>query len=219
VAASGVADNKESKVPIKSISALVALVFAGSFWVSPGFAQEGEVPRDLDVYYEKDGVDLADYNSIILDTLGLEDARIVAPPWYEGEDGKPQMWGLTNSDAKWLRKSYREIMTEQISGNDGFPVVEDHGEGVLILDIEIVYLMPYARKGENVQTRGFGEMLVQAQFRDGMTGELLAVYEGKQDVGSEYQQNTRLNNENRLRELFEYWGGRVRYIMDKEHGN
>lgn len=110
-------------------------------------------------------------------------------------------------------------MTEEISGNNGFPVVDQPGEGVLILDIEIIYLMPYAERGEKVTTRGFGEMLVQAQLRDGMTGELLAVYEGKQDVGSEYQPNTRLNNENRLRDLFQYWGKRVRGLMDRAHSN
>jgi hypothetical protein len=205
---------------INRLIALAGLILTAglTLFATSALAQSGdELPRDLDVYYEKEGVDLADYNSIILDTLGLEDARIVAPPWYDGEDGQPKMWALTTADAKWLRKSYRETMTDEIQSKGGYPIVEEHGAGVLIIDIQVVYLMPYARKGENVQTRGFGEMLVQAQFRDGMTGELLAIYEGKQDVGSEYQQNTRLNNENRLLDLFQYWGGRVRMIMDKSH--
>lgn len=212
--------HKENKVTIHGQIARSGLILTAGLALiaTAALAQSGdEVPRDLGVYYEKEGVDLADYNSIILDTLGLEDARIVAPPWYEGEDRQPKMWSLTASDAKWLRKSYRETMTDEIQSKGGYPIVEEHGEGVLIIDIEVVYLMPYARKGENVQTRGFGEMLVQAQFRDGMTGELLAIYEGKQDVGSEYQQNTRLNNENRLLDLFQYWGGRVRMLMDKAH--
>jgi hypothetical protein len=173
--------------------------------------------RDLTPYYEKEGVNLADYSSILIDTLGLDDARIVRPPWYEGEEKNPKKWTLSKSDIKWLRQSYRDTMTKEIAGNDGFPVVEEPGDGVLILDIEVIYLMPYAERGEKVTTRGFGEMLVQAQFRDGMTGELLAVYEGKQDVGTEYQQNTRLNNENRLLDLFRYWGKRVRGLMDLAH--
>lgn len=174
------------------------------------------VVRDLDVYYQKEGANLADYDAILIDTLGLDDARIVAPPWIE-EDRSPKKWALTKSDAKWLRKSYREAMQEKIAGNDGFAIVDEPAKGVLMLDIEIIYLMPYARKGDKVTTRGFGEMLVQAQFRDAMTGELLGVYEGKQDVGSEYQQNTRLNNENSLRDLFQYWGERVRQMMDAAH--
>ena len=198
-------------------------MFAGLFAVV-GFsmavnaAEQVDVTvRDLTPYYEKEGVNLADYHSILIDTLGLDDARIVQPPWYDGDEKNPKKWTLSKADIKWLRQSYRETMTEEIAGNDGFPVVDEPGEGVLILDIEVVYLMPYAERGEKVTTRGFGEMLVQAQFRDGMTGELLAIYEGKQDVGSEYQQNTRLNNENRLRDLFKYWGQRVRGLMDQAH--
>lgn len=169
--------------------------------------------RDLTRYYEKEGVDLSQYTSILIDRLGLDDARVMQPPWYEGEDRGPKKWQLTDSDISWLRKSYRETLTAEIE-KGGYPVVDEPGDGVLILDIEIIYLMPYARRGEKVTTRGFGEMLVQAQLRDGMTEELLAIYEGKQNVGSEYQQNTRLNNESSLRELFQYWGSRVRGIMD-----
>ncbi len=169
--------------------------------------------RDLTRYYQKEGVDLSQYTAIMLDRLGVDDARVMPPPWYEGEDNGPQKWQLTDADINWLRKSYRETLTEEISSG-GYPVVDAPGKGVLIVDIEIIYLMPYARRGENVTTRGFGEMLVQAQLRDGMTQELLAVYEGTQNVGSEYQQNSRLNNESSLRELFRYWGSRVRDIMD-----
>ena len=49
---------------------------------------------------------------------------------------------------------------------------------------------------------------------DGATGELLGIFEGTQDVGSEYQQNTRLNAENNLRALFDVWGMRMRKVMD-----
>jgi hypothetical protein len=201
-------------------AALIAGLVAVIGFSSVVYAADEQIDvsvRDLTPYYEKEGINLADYSSILIDTLGLDDARIVRPPWYEGEEKNPKKWTLSKSDIKWLRQSYRDTMTKEIAGNDGFPVVEEPGEGVLILDIEIIYLMPYAERGEKVTTRGFGEMLVQAQFRDGMTGELLAVYEGKQDVGTEYQENTRLNNENRLLDLFRYWGKRVRGLMDRAH--
>ena len=197
--------------------ACLAILLGFPLLAAAGAHSSETMVRDLDVYYEKEGVSLADYDAILIDTLGLDDARIVAPPWIDDEDSGPKKWALTNSDAKWLRKSYREAMQAEISGNDGFAIVDEPAKGVLMLDIEIIYLMPYARKGDKVTTRGFGEMLVQAQFRDAMTGELLGVYEGKQDVGSEYQQNTRLNNENNLRGLFQYWGARVRQMMDEAH--
>jgi hypothetical protein len=201
------------------------VMFAGllavvGFSMAVNAAEQVDVTvRDLTPYYEKEGVNLADYHSILIDTLGLDHARIVQPPWYDGDEKNPKKWTLSNADMKWLRQSYRETMTAEIAGNNGVPVVAEPGEGVLILGIEVVYLMPYAERGEKVTTRGFGEMLVQAQFRDGMTGELLAIFEGKQNVGSEYQQNTRLNNENRLQDLFKYWGQRVRGLMDQAHSD
>jgi hypothetical protein len=201
------------------------VMFAGllavvGFSMAVNAAEQVDVTvRDLTPYYEKEGVNLADYHSILIDTLGLDHARIVQPPWYDGDEKNPKKWTLSNADIKWLRQSYRETMTAEIAGNNGFPVVAEPGEGVLILGIEVVYLMPYAERGEKVTTRGFGEMLVQAQFRNGMTGELLAIFEGKQNVGSEYQQNTRLNNENRLQDLFQYWGQRVRGLMDQAHSD
>jgi hypothetical protein len=170
--------------------------------------------RDLSAYYEKPGVDLSQYTAILLDNLSVDDARVLPPPWYQGADSGLKKWQLTDADLQWLRKSYREAMRAEITGKGGYPIVDEPGKGVLILDVAIISLMPYARKGEEVETRGFGEMLVQAQLRDGMTEELLAVYEGKQEVGSGYQQNTRLNNENSLRELFQVWGMRMRGILD-----
>jgi hypothetical protein len=194
----------------------LGLLLAGSAALADGEG-EGEVisVRDLTPYYEKQGLDLGQYNRILIDTLSVGDARVVPPPWVAAEDRAPEKWQLTQKDIRWLRQSYREVITSRLADADGYTVVEEPGEGVLIFDIEIIALMPYARKGENVEVRGFGELLVQAELRDGATSELLAIYEGWQDVGSEYQQNTRINAESDLRALFNYWGGRLREILDE----
>jgi hypothetical protein len=167
----------------------------------------------LQPYYIKEGVDLSIYTKVLVDNLGVADARVIPPPWYEGED-KPAKWKLTRKDVEWLRKSYRVAMKQELETEGGYPVVTEMATDVLILDAEIITLMPYARKGENVQVRGFGELKVQATLRDGITSELLAIFEGSQDVGTEYQQNTRLNAENNLKALFQVWGARMRKLMD-----
>jgi hypothetical protein len=170
---------------------------------------------NLQPYYIKKGADMSVYSKVMLDRLGVADARVVAPPWYDGEDGSPKRWKLTDKDVEWLRKSYRAAMKDEIETKGGYPVVDEVAADVLILDVEIITLMPYARKGENVQVRGFGELKAQATLRDGMTSELLAIFEGPQDVGTEYQQNSRLNAENNLKALFEVWGARMREVMDE----
>jgi len=200
------------------LAGLVAIVAGGSVTAYAADAADDAGVQNLQPYYRQDGANLGDYNSILLDSLNLQDARVIAPPWVEGKDRSPKKWQLTKADERFLRESYRAAMKEEIETKGGYPLVKEPGEGVLILDMEIVYLMPYARKGDDVTVRGFGEMLVQAQLRDGMTGELLAIYEGKQDVGSEYQQNSRINAETDLRALFAVWGGRMRTVMDAAHG-
>jgi len=168
----------------------------------------------LKSYYIQEDLDLGKYTKVLVADLKVGYARVIAPPWYDDEDKGARKWQLTAKDVKFLRQSYREAMIEALEANDGYPVVEEGGTDVIIIDIEIVTLMPYARKGENVQVRGFGELVAQATIRDGATGELIAIFEGSQNVGSEYQQNTRLNAENDLRNLFDVWGARVRAVLD-----
>lgn len=186
--------------------------------ISQSLAADEEFAANVDnlkPYYVQEGGDLSRYNKVLIDNLGLADARVIAPPWYQDEDQGPTKWQLTKKDIDWLRKSYRAAMKNEIETDGGYPVVTEIADDVLILDMEIITLMPYARKGENVQVRGFGELKVQATLRDGMTSELLAIFEGSQEVGTEYQQNTRLNAENNLTALFEVWGSRLRAAMDE----
>jgi hypothetical protein len=205
----------------QGMAMLASLVLLGGFTSTSGLAATDEFEAtvaDLRPYFRKEGLNLADYDAVLLGTMGLDDARVIPPPWYEGESSSPEKWKLTDGDIRWLRSSYRKAMRDEIEVAGGYPIVDVPAAGVLNLDIEIIALMPYARKGEDVKTRGFGEILVQAQFRDALSGELLAIYEGKQSVGSEYQQNTRLNAENDLRSLFQVWGKRVRLILDDAYG-
>jgi hypothetical protein len=170
--------------------------------------------KNLKPYFIKDDVDLSRYNKVFVDNLKVIDARVIAPPWYDGDNKSPKKWRLTQKDVEFLRNSYRTAMIEQLHAG-GYEVVEViESDDVIILDMEVITLMPYARKGENVQVRGFGELKAQATLRDGLTSNLLAIFEGVQDIGSEYQQNSRLNAENNLKELFDIWGQRMRMVMD-----
>jgi len=202
---------------MKTISRLMLVGLVTLFSVNQAFAASHESIasiKNLKPYYIKKDVNFGVYNKIFLEALQVNYARVIAPPWYEGDDKNPKKWSLTDKDDDFLRKSYRAAMIEALQAGGYTTVEEIDDNDVLSLTMKIVSLMPYARKGENVQVRGFGEMTVQATLRDGRTGELLAIFEGPQDVGSEYQQNTRLNAENSLKELFDIWGQRMRMVMD-----
>jgi len=56
------------------------------------------------------------------------------------------------------------------------------------------------------------------QVRDAQSGTLLGIYEGPQEVGKEYNENTDFARQQNLKLLFESWGARVRNAMDEDHG-
>ena len=174
-----------------------------------------KISKALNQVYEKDGFDIGRYNQVMIDTLGVADARVIPPPWVEGKDRNPKRWQLNSKDIQWLKDNYRAAMKEQIETIGGYPVVTEPSSDALILDVKIVSLTPYAQRSEDVITRGSGEMTIQAELRDSMTGELLAIYEGDQDVGSEYQQNARMNKEHDANKLFSAWGEKLRRMMDE----
>ena len=174
-----------------------------------------KISKALTQVYEKDGLDMGRYDQVMIDTLGVADARVIPPPWVEGKDRNPKRWQLNSKDIQWLKDNYRAAMKEQIETIGGYAVVSEASPEALILDVKIVSLTPYAQRSEDVITRGTGEMTVQAELRDSMTGELLAIYEGDQDVGSEYQQNARMNKEHDANKLFAAWGEKVRLMMDE----
>jgi len=186
-----------------------------TLFLSPAvFAIDADEMNNLDPYYEKPGLDIGEYTSVFIAPLSANDARVVPPPWVTGDEASPKQWKLTKKDIEWLRKSYQEAMRKEIGELGGKRIVDQPGEGTLIVRMELVSLMPFARKGEKAETQGFGVLLAQAQLRDGMTSELLAVYEGTQRIGTEYQQNTRLNAELNLTDLFSVWGARVNKYLN-----
>ncbi len=174
-----------------------------------------KISKALTQVYEKDGFNIGRYNQVMIDTLGVADARVIPPPWVEGKDRNPKRWQLNTKDIQWLKDNYRAAMKEQIETVGGYAVVSEPSPDAIILDVKIVSLTPYAQRSEDVITRGTGEMTIQAELRDSMTGELLAIYEGDQDVGSEYQQNARINKEHDANRLFAAWGEKVRLMMDE----
>jgi len=91
-------------------------------------------------------------------------------------------------------------------------------EGSLELTVRIVSFMPYAQREDKVITKGSGEMRISATLRDGQDGQLLAIYEGPQEVGSDYNENTDFTREKNLKKLFDSWGRRVRLALDEDHG-
>jgi membrane peptidoglycan carboxypeptidase len=194
----------------------VAVLGVGGM-VTGAFADElAEFAAPLKVEYERPpGVDFSQYDRLIINDLDVNDTKIVPPPWTEGQTFK---WDISERNVGALQQEFLESMEDQISGNGGYPIVTEHEEGSLELTVRIISFMPYAERKEKVITKGSGEMRISAVLRDGQTGQLLAIYEGPQEVGSEYNENTDFTRGKNLKKLFDSWGRRVRLALDEDHG-
>ena len=175
-------------------------------------AQDRPAESPLKVEYIRADIDYSQYDKLMLDDVDVSNTRIISPPWRETE---PYDWKITPESTAALQAAFRAAMTEQVSGNDGHPLVEKSGPGVMEMRIRIISFMPYADRNEKVTTRGSGEMQIQVALRDATTNELIAMYEGTQEVGQNYQVNSDLTRQKNLQELFNVWGQRVRAFLDR----
>lgn len=174
-----------------------------------------EFAAPLKAEYERPGVDYAAYDKLLINDLDVADTKILPPPWLEGQ---PFKWKISERNLGALQKEFRDSMTEQIAGNGGYEIVTEPARGAVELTLTIVSFMPYAERKEKVITKGSGEMHISVQVRDALSGMLLGIYEGPQEVGKDYNENTDFARAQNLKKLFNSWGARVRNAMDEDHG-
>jgi hypothetical protein len=159
----------------------------------------------LTASYVKPDTNFRSYTQFLIAPLNLEDTRLIPPPWVENPD--PHEWELTRKNQNFLRSSYAEAVGEGIESEGRFKVVTQPTPGTLQVEVHLISLTPWASREEQaVQTRGSGTLTFEAHVRDAATAELLAVYEGTQQVGADYQENTDFNKATDLTEHFTNWG-------------
>jgi hypothetical protein len=204
-----ISDNKSMRAVVATLGLLsIAFLTAAS-------AEEdtAEFAAPLHAEYERPGVDWSKYDKLIINDLDVSRTKIVPPPW---KDQKAFRWEVSEKNVAALQEEYHKSMEEQISGDDGFEIVTEPGDGVIDLTLEILSFMPYADRGEKVLTKGSGEMHINVMVRDARTGQLLAIMEGPQEVGNDYDENTDFSRQKNVKMLFDSWGARVRIAMDRD---
>lgn len=198
-----------------ALLAVLAMLGFGGFMVGAGADDVAEFAAPLNVEYEHPDADFSRFQRVLLGELDVDHVTIVPPPWLADQAFK---WEVSEVNIARLQSEYIAAMTDQIQGNGGYQIAREPGPGVMELSVRIVSFMPYAEQKDSVTTRGSGEMKIHAELRDAQTGDLLAIYEGPQEVGKEYQPNTDFTKAENLKKLFNSWGRRVRIAMDADHG-
>lgn len=187
--------------------------------LAQGALADGHVTELL---WEREGADFPTYNSILLKDLDLSDVKVLKPAW---EQDDPEPWSLDGEVGENIQTLFREIMTEELSRNDGFTVVDEAGPGVLRLEVEFLSITPYVKPGTasnpstgfEISTLGSGDVHASAELRDASTGIVLTLIEGERQIGTEYKELSPENHQANLEKTFRTWGQRVReYILIKQ---
>ena len=187
---------------------LLARTFSlGLLLMSAGLG--AQTPAPLTVTYTKPGVNIAQYTQFKLVPLNVTDARVVPPPWVENAD--PHEWALTDRNRDFLRTTFAQAVREGIESGGKYKVVNEGTPGTLQLEVRLINLTPWASREEDreLSTRGSGTLSFEAHVRDARTGELLVAYQGTQEVGQDFQENTVANKRADLTEHFTTWGRNI----------
>jgi hypothetical protein len=183
----------------RAVGAVVLLAAATVVWA--------QITDTLTVAYTKPGVNLKQYKQFLIKPLNLEDARLIPPPWVEKPD--PKVWNLSKQNQQFLRDTFASAIREGVASEGKFTVVKEPTPGTLQIDVHLISLTPWAAREEKVETLGSGTMTFETHVRDAKTAELLAVYQGTQQVGKEYQENTQANKMTDVKEHFTTWGRNI----------
>jgi hypothetical protein len=157
--------------------------------------------------YIKPGINFKQYKQFTIKPLNLDDTRLIPPPWVEKPN--PKDWRMSKDNQDFLRQTFTSAVRSGVESEGKFKVVNEHTPGTLQIDVHLLSLTPWASRDEKVETLGSGTLTFEAHVRDAATSELLAVYQGTQQVGKNYQENTPANKMTDIKEHFTDWGRNI----------
>jgi hypothetical protein len=176
----------------------------------------------LDPTWVRPDTDFSIYTKFLVKPLNLSDVKILRPPWAQDD---PIEWKLETISLETIQDIFLEAMKETLEADGGYPLVDEPGEDVLEVDMELLSIMPYVRPGSDgtddgheIVTLGSGEVTGTAELRDSTSRALLILLEGERVAGEEYKQFTAENNIYNLRAMFTAFAMRLRVALDKVHG-
>lgn len=194
-------------------SVLVGLV--AMFFASAALAQ-------AEPTWVKEGVDWQKYNMFLVRPLNVDNVQVIKPAYAQDD---PSDWSLEIQDLQGIQAIFRDVMNEQLSGSDGYPLVYAPGRGVVEVEVELLSITPWlkpggdpALEGHVVTTLGSGEITGRVELRDSTTRELLLLIEGDKAMGEKYTEFTRANNVSNIDAMFTSFAKRLRGAMDRVHG-
>ena len=174
--------------------------------------------------YVKPGADFSGYDRIML----LE-AYVAFRKNWERDHRRSSIHTITNGDVERMKREmaelFREVFVEELSGEDGYPVVDSADTDVLLLRPAIIDLDVTAPDvGTSAGSYNFaasaGAATLFLELYDSVSGEILArVLDRKVAGESAFMRWTnKMTNRAAARDVLAGWAGLLRVRLDEIHG-
>ena len=171
----------------------------------------------------KPDADFAGYDRIM-----LLDAYVAFRKGWEQEQRRSSVHNVTKRDVERMRREvaelFREVFTEELGGEDGYPVVEEADSDVLLLRPAIIELDVTAPDlSRSTRSYNFaasaGAATLFLEIYDSVSGEILArVLDSKVAGESAFMRwSNQVTNRAAAREVLAGWAGLLRQRLDEIH--
>lgn len=205
---------------------LLVLLVAAAF-AAPAFAQNlpaktedglewRQVPG-VDVAYVRPGADVSEYTRVRLGPVSVSFRKNFA------RDAAPPNKRVSEADLQGIRERLGGLLVEEVTRElaaGGYEITQASGHDVMQLDLSVndltMAMVPQRQGPDDVLAYSTGEMLLEAEVRDSVTGEIEArifeVAEGR--VTHQLHRITRGENQREARQIAEAWAKLIREKLD-----
>jgi hypothetical protein len=178
--------------------------------------------KGLDLAYVRPGADMSVYHKIILDPVEVSFAK----NWDPKQTGSN--FDISQADRDRIKQGIADLtaktFTEEISKDNGYPVVTEPGPDVMrltagILDVWINAPDTNEPGMTRTYTASAGHATLVAELRDSQTGSLFArVVDGREARNSgQFRYTNRVENSHEARMMISDWTRILRKQLDAVH--
>lgn len=166
--------------------------------------------RRFDASFINSNVDFSQYTGLIISELDLNSVKIISPSSPHSFDAP---WVLNDNDKHFYQREYLQAAQRHLLQSGLFSAATSAGKGVLILKSKIVDISPHAPKDDiksrpmmmDIYSEGFGRMTIAIEIYDSQTHQLLFNASDEDDLGSLWEKNNRVQNNQQIHFAFERW--------------
>lgn len=175
--------------------------------------------------YLKPGADFSGYTKVMI----LE-AFVAFKKGWEQEQRRSSVYTITKHDMEKIKQAtaelFREVFTEVLSADDGYPIVASADTDVLLLRPAIIDLevtapdVPTAGRSYNFASSA-GAATLFLELYDSVSGEILARAVDRKAAnypGHVMRWSNRVTNRDAARRILAEWAGLLRDRLDEIHG-